>query len=271
MKVSTFIDNIGEFLQEDFTYAPLWTKEELLGNLRQAINEFNEKTSIVDKNTIAPVDGTTGELTVASDFSLAYYVCFNNINVDLVQLGDLDFVEADWLIGTTGTAPTSATLFGSGKTAKLRFTPVPSSVASRATSTNYGLVTAASFSGVSQTFVFGANSTDENYGVIVDATTTGVLVTPAATAKMNQSHGVSLFTDSTDLSASYWYKGGIPNVDSMHGEIYLGSCFIPVLEHRVLSLAFNHDDDGRDIQKAQLLEKVFEVECASVKNIFQKR
>jgi hypothetical protein len=38
-----------------------------------------------------------------------------------------------------------------------------------------------------------------------------------------------------------------------------------------LALAFNHDGQGRDKQKAKLLETVFRLECESVRRIFNRK
>uniref|UniRef100_A0A6M3J4R9 Uncharacterized protein n=1 Tax=viral metagenome TaxID=1070528 RepID=A0A6M3J4R9_9ZZZZ len=127
MKVNDLLDDISDILQEDFTYAPLWTKLELLGYLRQTVKEFCQLTLIADDNQIRLVDAASGELDVPSNFHSGYYLLFNQYMKDIVEIGDLDFISSSWSIGTTGTTPRAATLFGSGAQTRIRLVPVPTS------------------------------------------------------------------------------------------------------------------------------------------------
>jgi len=127
MKVDTFLDNIGDILQEDFSFAVLWTKAELLKYLREVLRVFSQRTMICDRTYVSVVDGTTGECDVPEDFIKTYFVTFDQEFVDLAQLHDMDFISGTWLDGSTGT-PIAATQFGAGKDAIIRFVPVPSAV-----------------------------------------------------------------------------------------------------------------------------------------------
>ena len=126
MKVSDFITELGEVLQEDFTYAPLWTKAQLLGFTRQVLREMSTKMLIADRSRIMLVDGTTGEFSVPADFHGGYYLLFNRAFVDIVQYGDLEFASQTWALNSTATTPLAATVFGSGDATTVRLVPVPS-------------------------------------------------------------------------------------------------------------------------------------------------
>lgn len=128
MKVNSLITQLGDLLQEDFTNAPLWTRAELHGYLRQIIRDFSVRTAIIDKSLIRIVDNTTGEADMPSDFDNAFYILFDQHYLDLVQLSELDFVDGDWMLGGTGASPAAATVFGSGNQSRIRFVPVPATV-----------------------------------------------------------------------------------------------------------------------------------------------
>lgn len=128
MKVDDFITDVGEVLQEDFTYAPLWTREQLLGFTRQALREMAFKTALVDKSRMFLVGGSTGEFSTPADFHSGYYLQFNRAMVDIVKYGDLEFVSQTWALAATDTTPLAATVFGSGDNATIRLVPVPSTV-----------------------------------------------------------------------------------------------------------------------------------------------
>lgn len=127
MQVSTFIDRIGDVLQEDFTYAVLWTKAELVRYLRDTLREFSAKTLIADKQDIRIVD-SSGEADMPKDFNELYYALYDHKWMDIVDFPDLDFVLDGWSIGTTGT-PEVATVMGSGDNAKAKIVPAPASPA----------------------------------------------------------------------------------------------------------------------------------------------
>ncbi|MBU2249835.1 MAG: hypothetical protein KKD77_24020, partial [Gammaproteobacteria bacterium] len=128
MQVSDFITEVGDMLQEDFTYAPLWTKAELIKYLKVVLREFSFRTMLYDKDSIRLVNATTGEADMPSDFITAYYARFHNAMVDIVQLPELEYASPTWMLNTTGTSPQAATVFGSGDNAVMRFVPVPSVV-----------------------------------------------------------------------------------------------------------------------------------------------
>ena len=126
MKVDDLLNDIGDLLQEDFLYASLWSKSELLGYLRQTIREFSARTKIIDRHAIRLVSSTTGEASVPDDFSQAYYVRFGGSHVDVVAPNELDFADDDWGVAGTGSSPLGCTVYGAGAQAKIRFAPVPS-------------------------------------------------------------------------------------------------------------------------------------------------
>lgn len=127
MLVNDFLDTVGDYLQEDYTTSPIWTKAELLNVVRQVYRQFCTVTGLVDKTEIRLINGTTGEMDLPKDFESAYFVQHEQNNVDIAELDELDFVSGTWLAGTSGT-PKAATVFGSGDNAVVRFVPVPSSV-----------------------------------------------------------------------------------------------------------------------------------------------
>ena len=364
MKVNDFLIEIGDMLQEDFSYEVLWTKAELLYYLAQVIREFSMLTGVVDRSRIRLVDATTGEATVPSDFNRAYYILFDQHYKDIVQVSELDFIDDDWLIGGTATVPQASTVFGSGSNAKIRFVPVPSTVIgaygasvittptladsgsvvwtisitilgalssaiagasgqtivligpttfwdlsisatgvlSTAASTAiagstiyitdansvvwsvivsdtgviiakplYGLAVHATLDGVDQTFTTGANSTNANYGVIVDTYATGVSTTPDAVARVNSPVGITIYDRTSDDAAFVWYKGHVEPVPTIDSELFLSSALLPIVKHGVLSLAFSHDGDGQDLNKAKTLRAIFIAECTAVKQMFERR
>lgn len=166
MNLEELLNDLGDLLQEDFTYSPMWTKAELIGYLRQVVREFSAKTRIVDQQSIEIVDGTTGEASMPSDFNDAYYVRFGDRHTDVVTLGELDFIDADWTAQGTGTSPLGCSIYGSGTEATIRFVPVPSSVLS------------ADDLGSVDTLKLSSAVSDDVWLVTV---TSGVLVTTAST------------------------------------------------------------------------------------------
>jgi hypothetical protein len=129
MLVDDFLDEIGDILQEDFTYAVLWTKAELLKMLRSVLREFSSRTLIADKHKLRIVNSTTGESSLPEDFNQAYYTSFDQTQVDITQLGDLDFDTSGWLSGVGSSTVRTASIIGSGTDGVIRYSPVPSSVA----------------------------------------------------------------------------------------------------------------------------------------------
>ncbi len=125
MKVSSYVVELGDILQEDFTYAPLWTKAELLGYLRLVLREFSARTLLADKRYLQLVNTTTGEVGLPDGFNQAYYARYHDAMVDLVKFGDLDFVDDSWIAGDQST-PTAATIIGAGTNAVVRGAPGPS-------------------------------------------------------------------------------------------------------------------------------------------------
>lgn len=365
MKVNNFLVEIGDILQEDFSYEVLWTKTELLYYLAQVIREFSMLTGVVDRSRVRLVNATTGEATVPSDFNRAYYILFDQHYKDIVQVSELDFIDDDWLIGGTATTPQASTVFGSGSNAKIRFVPVPSTVtgaygssvittptladsgsvvwtltvstlgaivssivgtsgltivlsgpstywdltistagvlittASAATAgdtiylvasnsiiwsvlttdlgvidtkaISYGLAVHTTLDDVDQTFTAGDNSTNANYGVIVDTYATGVSTTPDAVARMNSPIGITIYDRTSDDAAFIWYKGHVEPVPTIDSELFLSGALLPIVKHGVLSLAFSHDGDGQDLNKAKILRAIFIAECTAVKQMFERR
>lgn len=125
MKVDDFIIEVGHVLQEDFTYAPLWTKAELLKYVQKTVDEFAEKTLMVDAPYISLVGGATGEATVPQRFRSCYYNKYNDQPVDLVNISELDFVSQTWTTAATATTPLAATVYGAGDNAVVRYVPRP--------------------------------------------------------------------------------------------------------------------------------------------------
>ena len=131
--------------------------------------------------------------------------------------------------------------------------------------TNYGIGVAADLDyGSLQDF-------DTEYGVVVDAYAQASATTPANAARLNTSIGTSLYANTSTETGMVWYKGTLSELGGYGSEIWLSEGFIPILLHGVLSAAYNHDGDGRDVQKAKLMQAVFLSECQSTKEIFQTR
>jgi hypothetical protein len=124
MRTRDFINDLSDLLSEDFSYNAVWTKAELLSYTRQVLKQFCELTLIVDRNTIRVLD-TNGEAVVPVDYADAYYGQYETRHIDIVQLGDLDFIDGSWLTGTTGT-PRAMTVLSTGDSAVFRLVPVPS-------------------------------------------------------------------------------------------------------------------------------------------------
>uniref|UniRef100_A0A6M3IGK1 Uncharacterized protein n=1 Tax=viral metagenome TaxID=1070528 RepID=A0A6M3IGK1_9ZZZZ len=361
MNVSTFVNHVADILQEDFTYAPQWTKASLLSITRQALREFSERTLLDDKNIIRMVNATTGESDMPEDFISAYYLMFSQSMTDIVQLGELDFVSGSWLVGTTG-IPRAATEIGSGDDTVVRFVPVPTSVSAATAGVSAyeeiqdsggdrweitflaGVVLTTEVAGTttsvpSSITVWGDSSTyweltigtdgvltttttgvaskdthivedstsgelwelytDSNgvldptwrmgglavrfdidgtdqdfsseYGVIVDAYVGTPSTSTDTTIYVNRPTGVSLFARTSEEAAYVWYKGQVEDVLTLHSELWINDCMVPVLLHGVLGMAYAQEGDGQDLDKSELLRQVFVSECESLKRIFQRR
>ena len=361
MKVSDFLDVLGNYLQEDYSTSPVWTQAECFGYLKQVVRVFCDLTGIVDRNEIRLINGTTGEADVPKDFNSVYFTQHELRYLDIVDMNELDFVSGTWLGGTTGT-PKASSVIGSGDGAVIRYVPVPTSVydggpsasptagltlavggvywvvtcahgvpittvgagpattpviagpstfwdltvsatgelltaASTATTadsislvdatsgsndwlllctdagvlytqsvyTNYGIAVAAALDFADyQDF-------DSEYGVIVDAYATASTTSPTNLARLDSSIGVSLFARTSSETGMVWYKGSLDELSGMYSEVWLNDGFISVLVHGVMSLAFGHDGDGRDLDKAKLMGTIFTAECQAIKAGFQTR
>jgi len=367
MLVNDLLTDIGQYLQEDYSTSPVWTKAEVFGYLKQVVSMFCQLTQLVDKNQIRLINATSGEADVPKDFETLYFAQHELTHLDIVDLQELDFVSDTWAKGTTGT-PGAVSVIGSGDNAAVRFTPVPSSVwdggstasptaglvlydgsaywavscnhgvigtaggiapaatpvlagpstywdltvsnvgllittASSSTSaddvaladasggsntwlltctdagalrtstvyTNYGIGVAVDLDyGTLQDFDAGG-SASENYGVIVDAYATASATTPANIVRLDSSIGVSLYANTSSEAGMLWYKGRLPELAGYDSELWLSDGFVPIVLHGVLALAFAHDGDGRDLEKAKLMQAIFMSECTAVKEIFQAR
>jgi len=363
MRVNEFLDIAGNYLQEDFSTSPVWTKDELLGCVRQVYRQFCVLTGLVDKTEIRLINGTTGEADVPKDFESLYFAQHEQRHLDIVKLDELDFVSGTWLGGTTGT-PNAVSVIGSGDNAAVRYVPVPSSVwAGGSDSTldmtavyltgggnqylvdvvdgilrttlavgadNYPVIaspsgnrfmllvttngelhtfampvgTAVDYVGLTDassdliweltctdsgelvttpeyahiglaTAALIDNATyqdfDTEYGIVVDMYADGSTTSPAYVGRVNSSRGLSLYAYTSDEAGMLWYKGALPELGSLYSELKLSSGFLPVILHGVLSLAYAHNGDGRDPQKAELLSQVFIAECEAIKRGFEFR
>ncbi|MFA5132936.1 MAG: hypothetical protein WC444_06445 [Candidatus Paceibacterota bacterium] len=358
MKANDFISDVLDLLGEDVTYAPIWTPASILSYLRKTLRRFAEATLIVDGDSLRYVSTTTGEANVPSNFLNAHYVSYDKSQLDIVSLGELDFVTATWSLGTTGTSPLAATVMGTGRDATVRVVPVPtgaigpfgwevvtsvtladssdalwtvsvntsgvlsttsvltgttqtiilsgpttfwslsvdtsgvlSATTSATTTANtvvladsssmgwsvtaddsgviltsgqYGKLTRMEINGVNQDFT-------SNYGTVSDAYAQGVASTPTAVVRLDGPYGIVTMGRVSDGALHVWYKGLIDDTPNVESEIYLNDCFIPIIQHGVLALAFNAEGSGRDVDKAKAFEVIFMLECDSVRRIFNRK
>jgi hypothetical protein len=136
----------------------------------------------------------------------------------------------------------------------------------------YGLATSALLdNGTFQDFDTDGTGASEEYGVIVDAYASGVVTNPEAIVRANTYRGLSLYAYTSDEAGMLWYKGALPELGSVHGELVLSEGFIPVVLHGLLSMAYGLNGDGQDLQKAGLLSKVFVAECEAIRRGFEFR
>ena len=364
MQVNDFLVIVGNYLQEDFVNSPVWTKVELLGYTKQIYRIFCQLTGLIDKTEIRLINATTGEADVPKDFEHLWFAQFEQRNLDITELDELDFVFSTWASGAPGT-PDAVTVIGSGDNAVARYVPRPSSVWDGGSS--HTLVTPDLFmtGGGNQYLVYtfvgvlvstlatgadfypvlvspGGNKyrlaitidgcvgtvavasgtpsmylglpdayspssywevtvSDEGvltttpqyldygielaalvdnsmyqdfnseYGVIVDMYADESITSPAYTGRVNTSRGISLYAHTSDESGMIWYRGSLPELGSQYSELLLSDAFIPVILHGVLSLAYSHNSDGRDVQKSKLLNQVFRAECEAIRRSFQYR
>ena len=132
------------------------------------------------------------------------------------------------------------------------------------TTNSWGKVVRLEVNGVNQEF-------SSDYGIIVDAYVQSTTTTPAAIVRLTSPYGMTVFGRVSEDALHVWYKGLISDVNNTESEIYLSEVYIPVLQHGVLALAYNHDGVGRDAKKAQVLSAVFKLECESIRRMFQKK
>jgi hypothetical protein len=112
---------------------------------------------------------------------------------------------------------------------------------------------------------------DSEYGVVVDMYADGAATSPDYVGRMNSYRGLSLYAYTSDDTGMLWYKGSLPELGSVHGELVLSEGFIPVVLHGVLSMAYGLNGDGQDLHKAGLLSKVFVAECEAIRRGFEFR
>ena len=362
MKVSDFIDILGEYLQEDYTTSPIWTKDEMLKYIRQGVKVFSGLTGLVDKNEIRLINATSGEIDMPGDFNELYFIQHEKSSVDVVELQDLDFVSGTWSANGTG-SPMAVSVIGSGDNAVAKYVPVPSSVWDGGssisvtpglrldsgvnlwdvTATNGVIVTTSVGGGATTAPVIAGPSTywdltitlagvletsssasttadnialldststslawllfctdsgdlyttlmmtnygiatgaivdnaflqdfDSEYGIIVDAYAQGSATSPDYVVRLDDVLGVSLFARTTDETGMVWYKGSLRDVNNVLSDLWINPVYVPILAHGVLGLAFGHDGDGRDLAKAKLLNAIFTMECATIKESFKRR
>lgn len=127
MKANDFVSDILDILGEGTTYAPIWTRANILSYLRKTLRRFSQATFSIDGDSLRYVDSSTGESSVPSNFLNPYYVSYDKSQLDVVSLGELDFITATWSLNTTGTSPLVSTVMGTGKDTTVRVVPVPTS------------------------------------------------------------------------------------------------------------------------------------------------
>ena len=116
---------------------------------------------------------------------------------------------------------------------------------------------------------FGTSTT--NYGVLVDAYAQGATSTPTAIARIGGPYGEIIYHRTSTDTLQIYYKARMTDVPTLNSEIYLSDAFIPVLQHGVLAMAYNHDGSGRDPKKATVLDAIFKLECESIRRMFQRK
>jgi len=358
MKANDFISDIGDMLGENFSNAPIWTRANILSYLRETLRRFAQLTLIVDSDSLRYVSDTTGEANVSTNFLNAYYNTYDKVQLDIVSLGELDFVVDSWSSGTTGVSPLVSTVMGTGADTTIRVVPVPTNPAGSygwtsvtsiiladsagvlwnlvvdttgvlspavvATGTTRlavlggpdsywdltvgttGILTTTASSSTTAINVILEDSADvawsvttddsgvlltnrqygkltrfeitdinqdftSNYGVVTNIYAQGVAVTPAVVARLDGPFGSVTMGRVSDGALHVWYKALIDDTPNTESEIYLNNCYIPIIQHGVLSLAYSAEGAGHDIDKAKALEMIFMGECDSVRRIFNKK
>ena len=127
MKANELVENIGTLLGEDFTNNPLWSEEELFKDLQVVLSLFGELTMLVDRCRVCLVDYVTGEMTLPLDLGQVYLGQYSQELMDIVDLGESEFLEETWGKDTTG-SPKGMVVWGLGGEGVGRFIPVPSTI-----------------------------------------------------------------------------------------------------------------------------------------------
>lgn len=127
MKAIEFIDEIAEVLGEDFEYSPLWTREGLLKDLQVVWGLFSELTMLVDRCRACVLDYNTGEIKLPPDFGQLYFGQYSQEFLDIVGLGETEFLSEAWTADGTGD-PQGITVWGSGDRSVARVIPVPTTI-----------------------------------------------------------------------------------------------------------------------------------------------
>jgi len=127
MKATELIDEVGELLGEDFTNNPLWSKVELLKDLKVVVQLFGELTLLVDRCSVRLLDYNTGEMTMPKDFGQMYFGQYSQEFLDLVDLGETEFLDEAWAAEGKDT-PQGFTTWGLGGDARGKIIPVPTTI-----------------------------------------------------------------------------------------------------------------------------------------------
>jgi len=112
---------------------------------------------------------------------------------------------------------------------------------------------------------------NSDYGVVVDAYATGVAATPDHVVKMDRDYGAVQFGGQYTGQGTIWYKGLPQELYSLYTEVVVSAGLLPVLEHGVLARAWAKQGDGLDMEKSQLMAKIFLSECVAIRDTFGKR
>lgn len=134
-----------------------------------------------------------------------------------------------------------------------------------------GLTVSVKLAGTTQTFTAGTSGTSPEYGVVVDAYATGASTTPTDVIRLDSPRGTGVYDRTFDDSAMLWYKGILDDVVNENSKLWLSDAFIPIIKRGVLAIAYGRDGEGRDEQKAQMLDSIFKSECKALAEIFQRR
>jgi hypothetical protein len=127
MKATELIDEVGELLGEDFSNNPLWSKVELLKDLKVIVQLFGELTLLVDRCSVRLLDYNTGEMTLPGDFGQMYFGQYSQDFLDVVDLGETEFLDTLWA-AQGKEVPQGITTWGIGGDAKGKVIPVPTTI-----------------------------------------------------------------------------------------------------------------------------------------------